>query len=90
MIAHSVITALVAVIHRSTSVIYLDNSTLVEPWITGTSPVMTTFMGSPLKQQQPISLTGQQCNKSGNDTVVRCGASHTGCSFTSFRVFQSE
>ncbi len=36
-----VITALVAVIHRGASVIYQENSTPVEPWITGTSPVMT-------------------------------------------------
>ena len=48
---HSVNTALVAVIHRGASVIYQYNSTPVEPWITATSAVMTTFVSSPLKQQ---------------------------------------
>ena len=36
-----VIAALVAAIHRSTSVNYLDGSSLTEPWITATSAVMT-------------------------------------------------
>ena len=36
-----VIAALVAVIHRCTSVIYQDNSTLAEPWIAATSAAMT-------------------------------------------------
>ena len=41
-----VITAFVAVIHRGASVIYQQNSTPVEPWITGTSPVMTILRGA--------------------------------------------
>ena len=40
-----VITALVAVIHRGTGGIYQDNATPVEPWITGTSPVLTVLEG---------------------------------------------
>ena len=40
-----VITALVAVIHRGACVIYQENATPVEPWITGTSPVMTGLGG---------------------------------------------
>jgi hypothetical protein len=40
-IPHFVIAALVAAIHRSTSAIQQDGSTLHQPWITGTSPVMT-------------------------------------------------
>ena len=47
-----VITALVAVIHRGASVIYQDNSTPVEPWITGTSPVTTITMGLPLSESR--------------------------------------
>ena len=38
---HGVFTALVAVIHRGASVIYQQNSTPVEPWITATSAAMT-------------------------------------------------
>ncbi len=64
---HGVIAALVAAIHRGTSVICMDNATPVEPWITATSAVMTTFVSLPLQEQQPISLTGQQCNRHGND-----------------------
>jgi hypothetical protein len=40
-----VIAARVAAIHGSASVIHQENSTLVEPWITGTSPVMTIVVG---------------------------------------------
>ena len=36
-----VIAGLVPVIHRGATVIYPDSSTLVEPWIAGTSPAMT-------------------------------------------------
>jgi hypothetical protein len=36
-----VIAGLVPAIHLSASVIFVDNSTPAEPWITGTSPVMT-------------------------------------------------
>ncbi len=46
VVAHTqkiVIAALVAAIHRCTSVIYLDSSTLVEAWITATSAVMTNL-----------------------------------------------
>ena len=44
-----VIAALVAVIHRGAGVIYPDNATPVEPWMTRTSPVMTVWDGFGLR-----------------------------------------
>ena len=39
-----VIAGLVPAIHCSAGVIFQDSSTLVEPWITGTSPAMTVVV----------------------------------------------
>ena len=51
---HGVITALVAVIHRGASVIYQQNSTLVEPWITATSAVMTILRVAEASIRRPF------------------------------------
>ena len=68
---HGVITARVAVIHRGAGVIWQDNSTPVEPWLTGTSPVMTISASLTLEKPHSTSLTRLQCNTCGNDKISK-------------------
>ena len=53
-ITHGVITALVAVIHRGTSVVYQIDATPVEPWITATSAAMTTLRVAEASIRRPF------------------------------------
>ncbi len=55
-----VVTALVAVIHRGAGVIYQDNATPVEPWVTGTSPGNDNLGWIWTALEKTNALTGQQ------------------------------